>query len=163
MKKILCVSALIACLISFSSMAVNAPPTETTAAAAHPMAPTNSTNILTQVKTLTQVKKGMAYADFRQAALGQGWKPTIDKECKPNVVGGSYKELCAGGADSCKACDELPELSACSGDGDCLMNFHNESNHQTMEVTTYGDIRDRNTHGNQSNLDVTGWDIKPTH
>jgi hypothetical protein len=64
---------------------------------------------------LDNVHKGMAYADFRSVLLTDGWQPVIELKCKANVVGGAYKELCDRGSDSCKACDEPPELSACSG------------------------------------------------
>ena len=111
--------------------------------------------------SLVGVNKGMAYADFRKAVLAQGWQPVVDLKCKANVVGGAYKELCAKGADSCKACDELPELSACSGDAVCAMNFHHPADNQSMEVSTYGDIGDRNVHGKDSQLDVTGWTVSP--
>jgi len=112
-------------------------------------------------KSLNGINKGMAYADFRKAVLAQGWQPVVDLKCKANVVGGAYKELCAKGADSCKACDELPELSACSGDAVCAMNFHHAADNQSMEVSTYGDIGDRNVHGKDSQLDVTGWTVSP--
>jgi hypothetical protein len=110
--------------------------------------------------SINDVRKGMAYADFRQALLAQGWQTVTDAKCKANVVGGAYKELCAKGSDSCKACDELPELSACSGDADCVMNFKHAD--KTLQVSTYGDIADRNVHGKNSQLNVTGWTVSAT-
>jgi hypothetical protein len=110
--------------------------------------------------SINNVSKGMAYADFRQALLAQGWQPVTDPKCKANVVGGAYKELCAKGSDSCKACDELPELSACSGDADCVMNFHHAD--KTLQASTYGDIADRNVRGKDSQLNVTGWKVSET-
>lgn len=111
---------------------------------------------------LPGVRKGMAYADFRRAVLGQGWQPVVDKQCKANVVGGNYATLCAnGGPDSCKACDELPELSACSGDGACAMVFRHDGDR--LEVGTLGDIGDRHVQGGDSGLNVTGWTVTPAH
>lgn len=107
--------------------------------------------------------KGMAYADFRMAALADGWQPVVDLKCKANIAGAAYKELCAKGSDSCKACDDLPELSACSGDAACVMNFKSAADMQHLQVSTYGDIGDRKVRGSQSQLDVTGWTVSPFH
>ena len=111
--------------------------------------------------TLDNVHKGMAYADFRSALLGDGWKPLVDLQCKANVVGGAYKALCAKGSDSCKACQELPELSACSGDAVCMMRFQDANTQRQLDVRTYGDIGDRAVHGPDSQLNVTGWTVSP--
>jgi hypothetical protein len=112
------------------------------------------------IASVNGVSKGMAYADFRKALLAQGWQPVVDHKCKANVVGGAYEELCAKGSDSCKACDELPELSACSGDAECVMNFQHAD--KTLQAGTYGDIADRNIGGKDSQLNVTGWKITST-
>lgn len=111
--------------------------------------------------TVDNVHKGMAYADFRLALLADGWRPLRDLKCKANVVGAAYKELCAKGSDSCRACDELPELSACSGDAVCLMRFRDVDTHRQLDVSTYGDIGDRAVHGTDSELNVTGWAVSP--
>lgn len=111
--------------------------------------------------SLNNVRKGMAYADFRSALLTDGWQPVVDLKCKANVVGGAYKELCARGVDSCKACDELPELSACSGDAVCMMRFRDPDTRRQLDVSTYGDIGDRAVHGTDSQLNVTGWTVSP--
>ncbi|HZX72567.1 MAG TPA: hypothetical protein VFE77_17350, partial [Rhodanobacter sp.] len=108
------------------------------------------------------VHKGMAYADFRTALLADGWRPMVDLECRAHVVGAGYKELCAKGSDSCKACDELPELSACSGDAVCMMRFQDAPTHRQLEVSTYGDIGDRSVRGADSQLGVTGWTVSPS-
>ena len=79
------------------------------------------------------------------------------------MAGAAYKELCAKGSDSCKACDDLPELSACSGDAACVMNFRSARDKQHLQVSTYGDIGDRTVHGSKSQLDVTGWTVSPSH
>jgi hypothetical protein len=151
MKIVLFVGALAGCLISSSCSASNPSDDGQSISRSSPSAATSS--------SLSGVKKGMAYADFRQAIVAQGWAPTVDAKCKANVVGDDYKAQCANGSDSCKACDELPELSACSGDASCVMNFHDAAAKRNMEVGTYGDIKDRSTHGDSSQLDVTSWKI----
>lgn len=113
--------------------------------------------------SLDGLHKGMAYADFRTAALADGWQPVIDLKCKANVAGAAYKELCAKGSDSCKACDDLPELSACSGDATCVMNFRSAGDKRHLQVSAYGDIGDRTVRGSASQLDVTGWTVSPSH
>ncbi len=79
------------------------------------------------------------------------------------MAGAAYKELCAKGSDSCKACDDLPELSACSGDAACVMNFRSARDKQHLQVSTYGDIGDRTVRGSKSQLDVTDWTVSPSH
>lgn len=111
--------------------------------------------------SLDNVRKGMGYADFRTALMGEGWKPMADAKCKANVVGADYKAQCAKNLDSCTACDDLPELSACSGDAVCLMRFKDEQTDRQLNVSTYGDISDRKVDGNESQLGVTGWEVSP--
>jgi len=146
------------------------PSTAKVAPAVHPVVQTTSgpttegadaTSSTTPIvdATLDNVHKGMAYADFRTALLADGWRPVVDLKCKANVVGAAYKDLCSKGSDSCKACNELPELSACSGDAVCMMRFRDADTHRQLEVTTYGDIRDRAAHGTDSQLNVTGWTV----
>ena len=105
----------------------------------------------------SKLRKGMPYADFRKAVVDSGWAPVIDPECKPNVVGGDYAKTCAAKPepDDCRACDDLPELSACSGDGYCGMTFSSDG--EGLGVTTYGMIEDRAVSGESSRLEVMGW------
>lgn len=126
-------------------------------------APPAATSVNTAPReAIAGVHKGMGYADFRQAVLAQGWQPVVDAQCKANVVGGNYQTLCAkGDLDSCKACDELPELNACSGDGACAMVFHHDA--ARLEVGTFGDIGERHVTGDESGLNVTGWSVTPSH
>ena len=105
------------------------------------------------------LKKDMPYADLRQAVLGQGWKPKVDLQCKANVVGADYEKQCAKDPGMCKVCDNLPELSSCSGDGACLMHFQKSG--QTLKVVTYGSTDDWNVHGASSQMNVTGWSVAP--
>jgi hypothetical protein len=105
------------------------------------------------------LKKDMPYADLRQTVLGQGWKPKVDLQCKANVVGADYEKQCAKDPGMCKVCDNLPELSSCSGDGACLMHFQKPG--QTLKVVTYGSTDDWNVHGASSQMNVTGWSVAP--
>jgi hypothetical protein len=104
--------------------------------------------------------KGMAYAELRKLALRSGWEPVVDAECNSNVVGSNYPELCSThpDLDDCHVCEDLPELSSCSGDGYCGMSFKHGS--KSLDVTTYGMIEDRFVSGKTSRLEVMGWEIK---
>lgn len=105
-------------------------------------------------------KKGMAYADFRIVAAAAGWSAVIDPQCNANVVGDNYASLCSAHAelDDCRVCEDIPELSACSGDGYCGMTFSKQA--QELEVTTYGMTEDRKIMGEKSRLQVVGWTIE---
>jgi hypothetical protein len=106
-----------------------------------------------------RIKKGMAYADLRKIAIGEGWSPVIDQECKTNVIGGNHEELCAlhPDLDDCRVCGDLPELGSCSGDGYCGMTF--SKGRKIFDVTTYGMIEDRAVTGQDSRLQVVGWEF----
>lgn len=105
-------------------------------------------------------RRGMAYADFRSAVIEQGWYPRPDEECRANVLGGNEATLCARNPDlaSCKACDVLPELSSCSGDGYCLMRFQMDGGTQVLNATTMGMIEDATVSGESSRLRLTHWE-----
>lgn len=113
------------------------------------------------------LKSGMAYADFRKRVLAGGWMPVVDAECKVNVVGGNHETLCAQNPDlvSCQVCDRMPELSACSGDGHCLVRFSHTGEGEALEATGYGMIEDWNVHGEDSRLQLSQWSFSklPAH
>jgi len=96
----------------------------------------------------------MAYVDARRALLAHGWEPVPDPECKSNVCGGDQTAY-AQHPEKCKICDEMPELSAYSGQGDCLMNFKRGT--QTMQIGAYGDIFQWKTNGRDTALFLTFW------
>jgi len=50
----------------------------------------------------------------------------------------------------------------CSGDAVCLMHFQDAATHRQLDVSTYGDLGDRNVHGVDSQLGVTGWTVSST-
>lgn len=106
-------------------------------------------------------EKNQPYADFRNLALGLGWVPLKDSQCKVNVVGANHAELCAGTNPlaNCKVCDELPELSSCSGDGNCLVRFSHPDSAEILEATGYGDVADWRTTGNDASLRVSSWEL----
>lgn len=109
-----------------------------------------------------KLDKGMAYNEFRKIVIDHGWQPQPDAQCMANVVGGNYKKLCSEHPElsSCKACLEVRELSSCSGDGHCLMQFSHEGFGKTLQVSTYGEIGDWNAPAGKSTLSVTGWEYR---
>ncbi len=107
-----------------------------------------------------KLHNGMAYNELRKIALNRGWQPKPDARCMANVVGGNYQKLCSAHPElsDCRVCQEVPELSSCSADGHCLMQFSHENSDKTLQVGTYGEIGDWNASANQSKLSVTGWE-----
>jgi len=126
--------------------------------AAAPAAET-SAPVATTHSAPVALSEGMAYADLRKTVLAKGWKPKVDAQCKANVVGGNSDQVCKDHPDQCKVCDDVPELSSCSGDGHCLMNFERGAG-ETLAVSTYGEIADWNVSGTSSRLSVKWWDPK---
>lgn len=106
------------------------------------------------------LREGMAYIDFRNAAVAAGWKPVPDAECRENMLGADPVAACRVRPDSaaCRLCDELPELSACSMDLVCDMAFSKGST--TLRVGTFGEIEAWRTGGPDAPLAVDGWDFK---
>ena len=109
-----------------------------------------------------KLDKGMAYNEFRKIVIDHGWQPRPDAQCMANVVGGNYKKLCSEHPElgGCRACMEVRELSSCSGDGHCLMQFSHEGFGKTLQVSTYGEIGDWNAPAGKSSLSVTGWEYR---
>jgi hypothetical protein len=106
-----------------------------------------------------ELKAGMAYADFRKQVLAQGWTPVPDAQCKANVVGENHATVCSQDPNlaSCKVCDEMTELSACSGDGHCLVRFRHDASGESLEATGYGMVEDWNVSGEDSRLQLSKW------
>lgn len=104
----------------------------------------------TAVRALEGVlKKDMAYADLRNAALAQGWLPLVDPLCKENVGG------------EAAICNQLAELESCSGDGRCLMRFAHGSDQSVLRVDAYGDYTKWSLSGESAVLNVRGWEFSP--
>lgn len=105
------------------------------------------------------LQAGMAYADFRKQVLAQGWTPVPDAQCKANVVGADHEAVCSQDPNlaTCKVCEQMTELSACSGDGHCLVRFRHEASGESLEATGYGMVEDWNVPGEDSRLQLSKW------
>lgn len=110
---------------------------------------------------LPGLKEGMAYADFRKLVLANGWTPVVTPECVANVVGGDYASVCKASPDqiSCRICELMPELDSYSGDGYSLVRFRHAGDGEQVEATGYGMIEDWNVSGDDSRLQVMGWEF----
>ncbi|WP_206710736.1 hypothetical protein [Xanthomonas translucens] len=107
------------------------------------------------------LKEGMAYGDLRGKIISNNWLPKSHPNCKRGVIGADFERVCSSDPKLCRDCDDLPELSECSGDGHCLMEFSASDGSQVLTVATYGDIRDAKVEGETSGLRVSWWDAKP--
>lgn len=107
------------------------------------------------------LKEGMAYGDLRGKVISNNWLPKSHPNCKRDVIGADFERVCSSDPKLCKECDDLPELSECSGDGHCLMEFSASDEAQVLTVATYGDISDAKVEGETSGLRVSWWDAKP--
>ncbi|MCC4594708.1 hypothetical protein NRY95_09185 [Xanthomonas campestris pv. phormiicola] len=105
-------------------------------------------------------KKGMSYGDLRRLALTNGWVPKAHLSCKQGVVGAAFEKVCSSNPKRCEACELAPELSECSGDGYCLMEFTDADGGKLLAVATYGEIEDVLVTGKDSRLQVTSWEVK---
>ncbi len=104
------------------------------------------------------IKKDMAYADLRKLLLGGGWEPVRDPQCQVQVAGYDEK-TCSENPDLalCGACEQMPELSAYSGDGFATSQFRDIRTGKTLKVISYGMIEDWNVSGEDSRLRVEEW------
>jgi hypothetical protein len=110
---------------------------------------------------LPGLKEGMAYADFRKLVLANGWTPVVTPECVANVVGGDYASVCKANPEqiSCRICELMPELDSYSGDGYSLVRFRHAADGEQVEATGYGMIEDWDVSGDDSRLQVMGWEF----
>lgn len=164
-RKIACL--LMALLLSACSAEAPADADQAATAAPPSTQPTASESVpMEETKTQTasaaleaELKAGMAYADFRKQVLAQGWTPVPDAQCKANVVGENHAAVCSQDPNqaSCKVCDEMTELSACSGDGHCLVRFRHDGSGESLEATGYGMVEDWNVSGEDSRLQLSKW------
>lgn len=109
--------------------------------------------------TEAQLKKGMAYGDFRKAVLAQGWQPLPEPDCKANVVGAKFEKICKVDPGLCQVCDDLPELESCSGDAHCLVQFTHAGVDGVLQATGYGEAQYWNATGKDSGFQVTQWEV----
>lgn len=138
--------------------AAAAPAAAAPAAAPEPAAPASGDDAIKA--TEAELKKGMAYGDFRKAVLAQGWQPVPEPQCKANVVGANYEKVCKVDPGLCKVCDDLPELEACSGDAHCLVKFKHPSG-ANLQATGYGEAQYWSATGKDSGFQVTQWEFAP--
>lgn len=106
------------------------------------------------------LKEGMAYGDLRNMVVTGKWSPKPHPNCRRAVIGADFERICSSDKNLCRQCDELPELSECSGDGHCLMEFSDATGRQILTVATYGDIRDAKVEGEKSGLRVSWWNVE---
>ena len=99
-------------------------------------------------------ENGMAYATLRSRLLSRGWVPLPEAQCRANVAGDNHATLCAADPQQCEPCEALPELSACSGTGQCTMQFQGAGG-QSLRVSTYGDVHRSTATGEREDLVVT--------
>lgn len=101
-----------------------------------------------------RLTRGMLYVEARKALIGSGWQA-------PNLPANGYDEKSKKVIEECSGdvamCNNFPEITSCSGQGYCLMEFTNKSNGK-LEVTTYGELS-----GNDPDAKVTDWQRKPPH
>jgi hypothetical protein len=164
---LLALSGLTACRQSASSPEATAP---TPVAAAPAPPPAKSADVAPQpeatpasaVASLEKdVRKGMAYADFREKAFASGWKPLPDPQCAANVAGADHATVCKDNADlmTCRICGEMPELSAYSGDGHSLSYFVHPATGAKLAVTAVGELEGWSLSGEDAGLQVLSWEL----
>lgn len=109
----------------------------------------------------TGLKKGMAYGDFRKHVLSKGWEPVVNPQCKVNLAGDDADAFCAKNPEltSCRICDELPELDACSSDAHCLVKFRHPGTKRILEATGYGEVKYWNETGEDAGLQISNWEF----
>lgn len=109
------------------------------------------------------VKKDMAYADLRKLVLDGGWEPVKDPQCQVQVAGYDEKTCEENpGLALCTACEQMPELSAYTGDGFATSRFKDVRAGKTLKVVSYGMIEDWNVLGEESRLRVEEWESADT-
>lgn len=106
-------------------------------------------------------KEGMPYGDLRKSVISGNWKPKAHPECKKNVIGDDFENVCSKNPQQCAVCVELPELDVCSGDGHCITEFSSSDGSKILKVSTYGEIKDGLVEGSESRLFVSWWNVSP--
>lgn len=160
--------ALLAAALSLAACKAPSPPEASATAAPAASAPAAATPTPATVPQQGQpnmtsvqdaLKKDMAYADLRKLALDGGWQPVVDPQCRTQVMGFD-EQTCKENPDLavCRACTDMPELSAYSGDGYLKTRFSQGG--EQLEVTSYGMIEDWKVAGEASRLRVEEWSFK---
>lgn len=108
-----------------------------------------------------ELRKGMAYGDFRKRVLAKGWAPVVSAECRAHLAGEDAEAFCAKNPQltSCKICDELPELDSCSSDAHCLVRFRHPGEANILEAVGYGEVQYWSETGEDAGLQVSSWEF----
>ena len=108
-----------------------------------------------------ELRRGMAYGDFRKRVLAHGWTPRVAADCRLQVVGGSAEQLCTAHPHlaSCSICDALPELQVCSSDARCLMRFRHPQA-PDLQVSTLGEFSAWADTGDDPGLQLSDWEFE---
>ncbi len=110
--------------------------------------------------SIEELKKGMVYGRLRKIVISGGWKPRQNPDCKKDLVGRNFEEICSSNPNLCEHCDSLPELSECSADGHCLSEFVSSDGKQLLKVATYGEIGDAKVEERDRGLPVSWWNVE---
>lgn len=108
------------------------------------------------------LRRGMAYGDFRERVLAHGWTPRVAPDCRSAVAGGSAERTCAAHPHLavCTICDALPELQVCSSDARCLMRFQHPRA-RDLQVRAYGEFAAWADTGDDPGLQLSAWSFVP--
>ncbi|WDM66247.1 MULTISPECIES: hypothetical protein [Xanthomonas] len=115
---------------------------------------------LSALASIKQLKEGMVYGQIRRIVVSGGWRPKQNPDCKKDLVGRNFEEICSSNPSLCKKCDSLPELSQCSADGHCLSEFVSSDGKQLLKVATYGEIGDAKVEERDRGLPVSWWNVE---
>ncbi len=109
-----------------------------------------------------QLRKGMAYGDFRKAVLAAGWEPLPNAACRANLLGDAAEQTCAADPQliQCRICEEMPELDSCSSDALCLVRFRHLQDSRVLRATGRGEVRYWQDTGDDAGLQIVGWEYK---
>lgn len=95
-----------------------------------------------------KLRKNMPYQDAKALLVNAGWQYASLPAYGYRETDEKVRSECFG---EVKICNEYPELSACSGQGYCLMSFYDHFGN-ALSVTTYGSLMSQE-------LQVIGWSL----
>ncbi|HEY9602053.1 MAG TPA: hypothetical protein V6C85_10620, partial [Allocoleopsis sp.] len=95
-----------------------------------------------------KLRKNMPYQDAKSLLVNAGWQYASLPAYGYRETDEKVRSECFGQVN---ICNEYPELSACSGQGYCLMSFYDHFGN-VLSVTTYGSLM-------SEDLQVIGWSL----